>query len=140
MSTYLYIAAAVLFILGIKRLGKVKTARSGNQVAALGMLVALIGVLVEAKVLDWTMASIALGIGTVIGVLLATRVQMTSMPGMTNHAPMKMSGLTTKVGADGKTLVITTKAPMPAGGYTLDWHAVAADTHRVEGSFSFTVK
>ena len=80
MSTYLYIAAAVLFILGIKRLGKVKTARSGNQVASLGMLVALIGVLVEAKVLDWTMASIALGIGTVIGVLLATRVQMTSMP------------------------------------------------------------
>jgi hypothetical protein len=67
-------------------------------------------------------------------------LQMTSMPGMTNHAPMKMSGLTTKVGADGKTLVITTKAPMPAGGYTLDWHAVAADTHRVEGSFSFTVK
>ncbi|MGA0868317.1 MAG: NAD(P)(+) transhydrogenase (Re/Si-specific) subunit beta [Planctomycetota bacterium] len=80
MSTYLYIAAAVLFILGIKRLGKVKTARSGNQVAALGMLVALVGVLVEAQVLDWTMAAIALGIGTVIGILLAPRVQMTSMP------------------------------------------------------------
>ena len=53
---------------------------------------------------------------------------------------MKMSGLTTKVGADGKTLIITTKAPMPAGGYTLDWYAVAADTHRVTGKLSFTVR
>jgi len=65
---------------------------------------------------------------------------MTSMPGMANHGPMKVSGFKTSVSPDGKTLIATLPRPLPAGGYDLKWHAVAADTHRIEGKFSFSVK
>lgn len=65
---------------------------------------------------------------------------MTGMPGMPGHGPMKMSGITTALGPDGKTLVATPKKPLPAGDYKLNWHAVAGDNHRIEGSFAFHVK
>ena len=39
-----------------------------------------------------------------------------------------------------KIVVIETKAPLPAGTYTVHWHAVAVDTHRTVGTYSFTVK
>ncbi len=77
----LYIIAAVLFIVGIKRLGKVKTARSGNQIAAIGMLLATIGVLWQGwGGLNWWMLIPALAIGTGIGMRLATAIPMTAMP------------------------------------------------------------
>lgn len=65
---------------------------------------------------------------------------MTDMPGMKMTAPMSVGSVTSTVAADGKTLVGTLKSPLPVGTYTLGWHAVTADTHRVEGSYSFTVK
>lgn len=65
-------------------------------------------------------------------------VDMTDMPGM-KMAPMRMTAKSA-VGADGKTLVVTLDKPLPTGGYTVAWHAVAADTHRINGSFAFTVK
>jgi hypothetical protein len=55
-------------------------------------------------------------------------------------APMSVGTVRSRVGADGKTLIGTLKAPLPVGSYTLGWHVVTADTHRVEGSYSFTVK
>jgi hypothetical protein len=67
-------------------------------------------------------------------------VLMTDMPGMKMTSPMSVGAVSSKVAADGKTLVGTLKTPLPAGTYTLGWHAVTADTHRVEGSYSFTVK
>ena len=42
--------------------------------------------------------------------------------------------------ADKKQLVVPVPAPLAAGVYKVDWHAVAADTHRIQGSYSFTVK
>jgi methionine-rich copper-binding protein CopC len=41
---------------------------------------------------------------------------------------------------DTKQLVIPLPSPLPAGTYSVNWHAVAADSHLVKGSFSFTVK
>jgi copper resistance protein C len=41
---------------------------------------------------------------------------------------------------DKKQLVVPLTKPLAAGTYKVDWHAVAADTHRVQGSYSFTVK
>ena len=67
-------------------------------------------------------------------------ILMTDMPGMKMTAPMSVGAITSTVAADGKTLVGTLKAPLPAGTYTLGWHAVTADTHRVEGTYSFKVK
>lgn len=67
-------------------------------------------------------------------------VVMTGMPGMANHAPMKMTGFKTSVSRDGKTLIATFARPLPAGTYQAQWHVVSADTHRVEGKVAFTVK
>ena len=75
-----------------------------------------------------------------VGQFSSVDLVMTGMPGMANHGPMKVSGLATSVGADGKTLVVKLKQPLAAGTYKLDWHAVSADTHRVNGSYSFNVK
>ncbi|MFT3965989.1 MAG: copper homeostasis periplasmic binding protein CopC [Sphingobium sp.] len=72
--------------------------------------------------------------------LSGVEIVMTGMPGMTNHAPMKVSGFKTALGADGKTLTVTLPRALPAGSYDLKWHAVTADTHRIEGSYSFSVK
>jgi hypothetical protein len=44
------------------------------------------------------------------------------------------------VGKDGKTLIATPSQPLSAGAYKVTWHAVTADTHRVQGDYSFTVK
>ena len=50
-----YIVSAILFILGIKRLGKVNTARQGNFLSAFGMLIAIIATLfkMDAIPLEW---------------------------------------------------------------------------------------
>ena len=77
-----YIVSAILFILGIKRLGKVNTARQGNFLSALGMLIAIIATMfkMDAIPLEWVIGGIL--IGTIIGVISATRIAMTSMPEM----------------------------------------------------------
>ena len=77
-----YLISAVCFILGLKRLSHPKTARSGNFLAALGMLIAIAATLASSNVLDLKLIAIGVGIGSVIGLLFATRVQMTEMPQM----------------------------------------------------------
>ena len=76
-----YMAAALLFILGIKRLAGVRTARSGNALAAAAMLLAVGAtlVLLFGDVALWILGA-GVGVGAVIGFLLATRVPMTAMP------------------------------------------------------------
>lgn len=65
---------------------------------------------------------------------------MTSMPGMASHQPMPITGFTSAMSADGKTLTLQMRRALTAGTYQLKWHAVGDDTHRTEGTFSFTVK
>jgi NAD(P) transhydrogenase subunit beta len=77
-----YILSAILFIIGIKRLGKVKTARQGNFLSTLGMLIAIIATLfkMDAIPLNWVLGGIVLG--TIIGAYSAIKVSMTAMPEM----------------------------------------------------------
>ena len=75
-----------------------------------------------------------------IAAMSGVDVVMTGMPGMENHAAMKLSGVRVIVGPDGKTLVANLARPLPAGSYEADWHAVSTDTHRVTGKLTFTVK
>jgi methionine-rich copper-binding protein CopC len=65
---------------------------------------------------------------------------MTGMPGMKDHPPMKMSGVTSAVGADGKSVVLTLAKPLPRGTYRVEWFVVGGDTHRITGMHVFTVK
>lgn len=65
---------------------------------------------------------------------------MTGMPGMANHPDMKMAGVTSAIAADGKSIVLTSAKPLPAGAYRADWVVVGPDTHRIKGAHSFSVK
>lgn len=65
---------------------------------------------------------------------------MTGVPGMADHQPMKMTGFTSALSADGMTLTLLMKRALPTGSYELKWFAAGADAHRMEGSFAFTVK
>ncbi|MBQ6632801.1 MAG: NAD(P)(+) transhydrogenase (Re/Si-specific) subunit beta [Ruminococcus sp.] len=90
LTTILYMISAVLFIRGIKLLGKADTARKGNLMSSVGMLIAVVTVLLEKKVTDtltegvmknayiWSLCAIVLG--SVIGAVWAKKVEMTGMP------------------------------------------------------------
>jgi H+-translocating NAD(P) transhydrogenase subunit beta len=75
-----YLLAAVLFIFGLKRLQSPQTARNGNQIAAIGMLIAVIATLFLHRIITPVEMIAGLAIGSVIGALLARRVKMTAMP------------------------------------------------------------
>lgn len=70
--------------------------------------------------------------------LSGIELTMTGMPGMADHAPMPIRGFTTKV--EGKTLTAKLPRALPTGSYQLKWHVVAADQHRLENTYSFTVR
>ena len=78
----IYLLSTVLFIFGIKRLSKVKTARQGNTLAAVGMLFAIVGALLELGSVDYRWIVGGMALGAVIGAVFAIRVQMTAMPEM----------------------------------------------------------
>jgi len=76
-----YIIAAALFILGLKQLGSPATARRGNRISAVGMLVAVVAALLGQGI-DYTWILLGVAIGTVVGAAAARLVQMTAMPEM----------------------------------------------------------
>ena len=77
-----YLAASVLFILGLKRLSSPATARSGNQLAAVGMMVAVIATLGTPDLSHIRLILVALVVGCALGAVAARRVAMTDMPQM----------------------------------------------------------
>ncbi|MDM9584303.1 NAD(P)(+) transhydrogenase (Re/Si-specific) subunit beta [Nostoc sp. GT001] len=77
-----YLVAASLFILGLKKLGSPATARNGNIVAAVGMLLAIVATMLDQHVLNYEMILLGLAIGSGIGAIVAYKVQMTEMPQM----------------------------------------------------------
>lgn len=77
-----YLVAASLFIVGLKQLGSPATARNGNLLASVGMLLAIAATLLDRQVLNYEMILIGLAIGSAIGAVAAQRVAMTEMPQM----------------------------------------------------------
>jgi H+-translocating NAD(P) transhydrogenase subunit beta len=75
-----YLGAAVLFIVGLKRLSSPATARSGNQLAAGGMLIAVVVTLLHREVLSYGLIVAALVVGGAMGLALARMIRMTAMP------------------------------------------------------------
>jgi NAD(P) transhydrogenase subunit beta len=78
-----YLLSAALFIFGLKKLGHPRTAPRGNQYGALGMLVAVITTVVKMQAAggaEWTLIIAGLVVGSVIGIIMAVRVEMTGMP------------------------------------------------------------
>ena len=77
-----YLVAAILLIVGVKRLSHPRTARSGNWIAAVGMAIA-VGFTFAIEEIDryWLML-VGIAIGSVIGVVSARAVKMTAIPQM----------------------------------------------------------
>jgi H+-translocating NAD(P) transhydrogenase subunit beta len=75
-----YLAASVLFILGIRSLTRADTARRGMQLAALGMLVAIVGTLLHHGIVDYRWIVAGLIVGAILGYPMGMWVPMTAMP------------------------------------------------------------
>ena len=80
----IYLVATVTFIAGLKMLGHPGTAKRGNQIAASGMAIAILGTLflhdLEVPPLIYVLIGAAILLGGIIGALMAIKVKMTKMP------------------------------------------------------------
>jgi NAD(P) transhydrogenase subunit beta len=75
-----YVVSAALFIFGLKQLGSPETARRGNTVSSLGMLIAIVAALLDQGIVDYQWIVIGFVVGGAIGGFAARMVEMTSMP------------------------------------------------------------
>ena len=82
-----YLVASVLFILGLVQLAHPRTAVRGNQIGAIGMLIAIVATLIDRHLIEagasgYLLIAGGLVVGTGLGVALALKVPMTAMPEM----------------------------------------------------------
>ena len=75
-----YLAAAVLFILGLKGLSHPRTAVRGNLLGALGMLVAIVVTLLDRRIVSFEVIIAGIIVGAFVGAVMAYRAPMTAMP------------------------------------------------------------
>jgi NAD(P) transhydrogenase subunit beta len=80
LLTTAYIAASILFILALGGLSNQETARRGNVYGILGMTIALVATIAGAQVTSYGILAVCMVIGAIIGIFVASRVQMTQMP------------------------------------------------------------
>ena len=128
-----YLAAAVLFILGLKFLSTPRTARRGNAVAAVGMLIAIVATLADERVVSFLWITIGIAVGAVIGAIAAQRVKMTAMP--------QMVALFNGVGGGAASLIAASEyhVAASAGATSLDGKiAVSIMFSAVVGAISFS--
>lgn len=114
LQGFLYLVAAVLFIVGLKRLTSPATARTGNRYASIGMLLAIVVTLLDAGIIGYGAVVAGLVVGGAVGAFLARTVDMTAMPqlvaafngfGGGASALVALSALATEPGSDTRTLV-----------------------------------
>ena len=75
-----YLVAAALFFIGLKLLGDPASAKKGNLLAAIGMLIAVVVTLLDQQVLNYEMIVLGIVIGSAIGAVMARTIRMTAMP------------------------------------------------------------
>ncbi len=75
-----YLAASILFILGLRGLNSPQTARRGILLAEIGMLLAVVGTLLRNEIIQYQWILIGLVVGSTIGALMAIFMPMTAMP------------------------------------------------------------
>ena len=77
-----YVASAILFIFGLKLLGSPDTARRGNVISALGMLIAVVVTLLDQGIVEYQWLALSMLVGGIIGAAASRLVAMTAMPEM----------------------------------------------------------
>ncbi len=75
-----YLVAAILFVIGVKGLTKPRTAVRGNLIGALAMLVAVVATMLHQDIVSVSGLLIAVAVGSVAGIALALKIEMTAMP------------------------------------------------------------
>ena len=78
----LYLVASVLFIVGLRRLGSPATARRGNAISGVGMLIAVVVTLFDRAIVSYGTIAAGLLVGSALGIWMARAVKMTAMPQM----------------------------------------------------------
>ncbi|MEN8771198.1 MAG: NAD(P)(+) transhydrogenase (Re/Si-specific) subunit beta [Glaciecola sp.] len=76
----IYVISAALFIYGLKLLGHPSTARKGNRLSAIAMLIAMIVTLLDQHILSYSWIIISVLAGSAVGVYVSKKVEMTEMP------------------------------------------------------------
>ena len=109
-----YLVAAILLIVGVKRLSHPRTARSGNWIAAVGMAIAIAFTFAIEEIDQYWLMLGGIAIGTVIGVASARAVRMTAIP--------QMVALFNGVGGGAAALIAAS-----------EFHRLAPETGRLEG-------
>ena len=77
-----YVVASALFIFGLKLLGSPASARRGNLISAVGMLIAVVAALLDQGIIEYHWIALGVVVGAIIGALSARLVAMTAMPEM----------------------------------------------------------
>jgi NAD(P) transhydrogenase subunit beta len=80
LTGFLYLIAAVLFILALRGLSSPETARQGNIFGIVGMVIAVVTTLAHPGVVSFWMIILGLLIGGAVGTMVALRIQMTALP------------------------------------------------------------
>ena len=123
--------AIIAFVVGLKRLSHPATARSGNTLAAAGMLAAIAATLADEGVVSYWAIAVAIAVGGAIGVVSARAVKMTAMP--------QMVALFNGVGGGGAGLIALAEyhrlAPEPGRAALAETIAIALSL--VIGAISF---
>jgi NAD(P) transhydrogenase subunit beta len=127
-----YVVAAALFIFGLKLLGSPATARRGNMLSSVGMLLAVLAALLDQGIVDYSFIFAGFVIGGVVGAFAARMVQMTAMPEMValfngfGGLASLCVGIAAVAGASGATFtLITVVLSILIGGVTFTGSIVA---------------
>ena len=80
LTAVAYLVAGVLFILALRGLSSPESSRKGNLYGMIGMAIAVITTLANPAIVSYTWIMIALAVGGSIGLIIANRIAMTSMP------------------------------------------------------------
>ena len=126
-----YVIAAGLFIFGLKMLGSPDTARKGNGVSAVGMLVAIVAALLDQGIVQYEYILGGMIVGGAVGAVAARTVAMTSMPEMValfngvGGAASGLVGVAALSIADGSFTYITIILSILIGGVTFTGSLVA---------------
>ncbi|MCH5375874.1 MAG: NAD(P)(+) transhydrogenase (Re/Si-specific) subunit beta [Planctomycetes bacterium] len=129
-----YLVAAVLFIVGLKYMSHPRTAVRGNLLGALGMLLAVLVTLLDVVRFEYIIIGVIAG--TVVGAILALRIQMTAMPqlvglfnGFGGGASILVAGAELMRGADGQInpyVMLTATAASGVIGAVTFWGSMVA--------------
>ena len=80
IENIVYLISASLFIVGLKRLASPITARNGNRLASLGMLIAIVLTILKYSDNNFEWIILGIVIGGLLGIILSKYVQMTAIP------------------------------------------------------------